>query len=63
MAHDYKTRTIDYTEEHPPEWATPEEKVNFYPKRTAHFICEELRRAEEKPAAEQNTDKKEVAAQ
>lgn len=53
MAHDYKTRTIDYNEEQPPEWATPQEKIDFYPKRAAHFICEEYRRAEAKLAAQQ----------
>ena len=53
MAHDYKTRTIDYTEEQPPEWATPQEKIDFYPKRTAKFICEEIRRAEERLAVKQ----------
>lgn len=46
MLHDYKTRTIDYTEKHPPEWAMPEEKVNFYPKRVAKFICAEIDRVE-----------------
>lgn len=52
MAHDYKTRTIDYTEEHPPEWATPEEKIRFYPKRAAKFICDEIDRVETEMAAE-----------
>ena len=47
MAHHYETRTIDYTQEHPPEWATPEEKVNFYPIRAAKLICAEIGRAED----------------
>ena len=55
MAHDYKTRTIDYTEKHPPEWATPQEKIEFYPKHAAKFISEEVKRAEAKLTAE-NTD-------
>ncbi len=46
MAHDLQTRTIDYTEEHPPEWATDQEKIEFYPKKAAMFICQELRRVE-----------------
>ena len=46
MPHDYKTRTIDYMEEHPPEWATPEEKINFHPKRAAKLICAEIDRVE-----------------
>ena len=52
MPHDYQTRTIDYNEEHPPEWATREEKQDFHPKRAAKIICEELRRAEAKLAGE-----------
>lgn len=58
MAHDHKTRTIDYTEEHPPEWATPEEKMNFHPKRLAKFICIEIRKAEEKLEAQKNEETK-----
>lgn len=60
MPHDYKTRTIDYTEEHPPEWATPEEKVNFYPKRVAKFICAEIDRVE-KLFAEQKAEEAKTA--
>ena len=51
MAHDFKTRTIDYSEEHPPEWATPQEKIDFHPRRAAKFICDELRRVEAEIAA------------
>lgn len=58
MAHDLKTRTIDYTQEQPPEWATPQEKIDFFPKRAAKLICEEVRRAEEKLAAKQTADNK-----
>lgn len=47
MAHDFKTRTIDYTQEHPPEWASPQEKIDFYPKRAAKLICLEIERNEE----------------
>lgn len=57
MPHDYKTRTIDYMEEHPPEWATPEEKINFHPKRAAKLICAEIDRVE-KLFAEQNAKEK-----
>lgn len=59
MPHDYKTRTIDYTEEHPPEWATPEEKINFYPKRAAKFICAEIDRVEKMLAEKKAAEKKE----
>ncbi len=61
MAHDFKTRTIDYSEKEPPEWATPEEKVKFYPRRTAHIICEELRLAEEREAAQKKAEENNAA--
>lgn len=61
MAHDFKTRTIDYSEEQPPEWATPQEKIDFHPKRVAHFICEELRKAEAKLAAQKAADENKAA--
>lgn len=53
MAHDYATRTIDYTEDHPPEWATMQEKVDFYPKHAAKLIVAELRRVEAEMAAKE----------
>lgn len=56
MAHNYETRTIDYTEEHPPEWATPEEKANFYPIRAAKLICAEIRKAEDKLDAQKDEE-------
>ena len=46
MAHDYKTRTIDYSEEHPPKWASPQEKIDFHPKRAAKLLADEMRRVE-----------------
>lgn len=57
MAHDYKTHTIDYSEERPPEWATPQEKIDFHPKRAAWFICQEVRRVEAEMAAKEAEEK------
>ena len=58
MHHDFKTRTIDYSEEHPPEWATPQEKIDFYPKSVAYLFRQELRRVEAEIAARETEDKK-----
>ena len=60
MPHDYKTRTIDYMEEHPPEWATPEEKINFHPKRAAKLICAEIDRVEKLFAEQKAKEKQET---
>ncbi len=57
MAHDLKTRTIDYTMDQPPEWATPDERIMFWPKRTAKLICMEAERVEAE-MAEKEADKK-----
>ena len=51
MAHDLKTRTIDYTMDQPPEWATPDERIKFWPKRTAKLISIEVERVEAEMAA------------
>lgn len=59
MPHDFATRTIDYREDNPPEWATPEERINFWPKRTARLICDEAERVEAEMAARKT--KSEVA--
>lgn len=61
MPHDLKTRTIDYREESPPDWATPEEKVNFWPRRAARFMCDEIDRVEKKLAAEKAAAGNEVS--
>lgn len=57
MPHNFETREIDYNEEHPPEWATPEEKIKFHPRRAAMFMCAEIDRVEklfaERKAAEE----------
>lgn len=63
MAHDYETRTIDYSEDDPPEWATPQEKIDFYPKSAAHFICQELRRVEAEMAAKEAEENKKKETQ
>ncbi len=60
MAHDKETRTIDYTMDEPPEWATPEEKIEFWPKRTAKLICMEIERVEVQKATEGVFAKEEV---
>jgi len=46
MPHDYKTKTVDYNEEKPPDWYTSEERINYYPARDAWFVCREIDRVE-----------------
>lgn len=52
MPHDYKTKTVDYNEEKPPDWYTSEEQINYYPARAAWFVCREIDRVEALFAAE-----------
>ena len=47
-------------EEHPPEWATPEEKINFHPKRAAKLICAEIDRVEKLLAEQKAKEKQET---
>lgn len=59
MAHDLKTRTIDYTMDSPPEWATPEERIQFWPKHTAKLISQEAERVEKEIEESAHTKKAE----
>lgn len=63
MAHDLKTRTIDYTMDHPPEWATPEERIQFWPKRTAKLISMEAERVEKEIATKETFPEREAASE
>lgn len=46
MPHDYKTKTVDYNEDKPPEWYTSQERIDYYPARAAWFVCREIDRVE-----------------
>ncbi len=63
MAHDLKTRTIDYTMDHPPEWATPEERIQFWPKRTAKLISMEAERVEKETTLKETPSESEAASE
>lgn len=63
MAHDIATKTVDYSMEQPPEWYTPQERIDYHPARAAWFISQEMKRVEAEMAAKKAAQESEVATE